>query len=347
MKKVSIIIPVYNRENDITLCYQSLCKQTYSNIEMIFVNDGSTDNTLNILNTFDKAKVITIKNRGPAEARRVGLNSSSGEYISFVDSDDYLDKNFILNLVNTLEETNTNICLGRFKVEILRHVAKNIGVKARKLPTKIDILYQKEYLSSLNPCLIAKLFKREYVNLQDVNFLANEDIAIIYSMYAKARYISYSKDAIYHYQLSEDSQVKKYLNGYSYSNIKNTLLPLKTILNNFKNDNMLEMYYESIEMIFIKNIFQRIYNITISIKNSKYRSKFISLLLSYLEYYFPLWKDNIYYKHNFPLGEVTDKFNIIEGKVMIKNIETEKMTPRKIEEEYMELEKEYEKKYRK
>ena len=166
-------------------------------------------------------------------------------------------------------------------------------------------------------------------------------------MYAKARYISYSKDAIYHYQLSEDSQVKKYLNGYSYSNIKNTLLPLKIILNNFKNDNMLEMYYESIEMIFIKNIFQRIYNITISIKNSKYRSKFISLLLSYLEYYFPLWKDNIYYKHNFPLGEVTDKFNIYQGKVMIKNIETKKINPKEIEEEYRKLEIEYEKKYRK
>ena len=115
MKKVSIIVPVYNRENDIVLCYQSLYKQTYPNIEIIFVNDGSTDNTLNILNTFDKVKVITIKNSGPAEARRVGLNNSTGEYISFVDSDDYLDKNFILNLVNTIEETNTNICLGRFK----------------------------------------------------------------------------------------------------------------------------------------------------------------------------------------------------------------------------------------
>ncbi len=347
MKKVSIIIPVYNRENDITLCYQSLCKQTYQNIEIIFVNDGSTDNTLDILNTFENCKVISIKNSGPAEARRVGLESSSGEYISFVDSDDYLDKNFILNLVNTLESTNTNICLGRFKVEILRHVAKNIGVKARKLPNKIDILHQKEYLSSLNPCLIAKLYKREYVNLQDVNYLANEDIAIIYSMYINARYISYSKDAIYHYQLSEDSQVKKYLNGYTYNNIKNTLLPLKTILDSFKKENMLEIYYESVEMIFIKNIFQRIYNITISVKSIRYRNKLISLLLSYLEYYFPLWKDNVYYKHNFPLGEVTDKFNIIEGKVMIKNIKTEKITPKEIEKKYKELELEYEKKYRK
>lgn len=347
MKKVSIIVPVYNRENDIVLCYQSLYKQTYPNIEIIFVNDGSTDNTLNILNTFDKSKVITIKNSGPAEARRVGLEASTGEYISFVDSDDYLDKDFILNLVNTIEETNTNICLGRFKVEVLRKVAKNIGVKGRKLPVKMDILYQKEYLSSLNPCLIAKLYKREFVNLQDVNFLANEDVAIIYSMYVKARYISYSKDAIYHYQLSENSQVKKYLNGYSYNNIKNTLLPLKTILDNFKKEGILEMYYESIEMIFIKNIFQRIYNITVSVKSIKYRNNFISLLLSYLKYYFPLWKDNIYYKHNFPLGEVTDKFNIYQGKVMVKNIEVEKMTPKEIGEEYKKIECEYEKKYRK
>ena len=320
MKKVSIIVPVYNREKDIINCYNSLLKQTYKNIEIIFVDDGSTDNTLNILKSFTKCIVITQKNEGPASARRKGFEKSSGEYISFVDSDDCLDKNFISNLVFTLESTNTNICLGRFKIELLIKVKKDLGFKARKLPLKIDVLHQKEYLSALNPCLIAKLFKREYVDLGNNNYKANEDISIIYSIYTKARYISYCKEAIYHYQLSDDSQVKKYLYGYKYENLKNTFLPLNTILENFKKYNIYDMYYESLEMIFIKNIFQRISNINSAVKSSKYRDKFVYLLICYLEYYFPLWRNNIYYKNNFKLGEVTDKYNLYQGRLIINSI---------------------------
>src|SRR5574344_665174 len=95
MKKVSIIVPIYNREKDLMKCYKSLINQTYKNLEIIFVDDGSTDNTLNILKSLPNITVLTKENGGPASARRYGLKESTGEYISFVDSDDKLEKHFI------------------------------------------------------------------------------------------------------------------------------------------------------------------------------------------------------------------------------------------------------------
>lgn len=95
---VSAVIPAYNSEKTIECCINSVLKQTYNNIEIIVINDGSTDNTLNILNTIaennDKIKVYNIKNSGPSFARNYGIKKSSGEYIAFLDSDDtwYEDK---------------------------------------------------------------------------------------------------------------------------------------------------------------------------------------------------------------------------------------------------------------
>ncbi len=349
MKRVSIIVPIYNREKDLMKCYKSLINQTYKNLEIIFVDDGSTDNTLNILKSLPNITVLTKENGGPASARRYGLKESTGEYISFVDSDDKLEKHFIERMVNTLESTNTNICLGRMHININDKIIDNFGFKARTLPKKMDVLTQKKYLSALNPCLISKLFKREYVDLKEVDFKANEDISIIYSMYTNARYISYCKEAIYYYKISKSSQVKNCLYGYKYENIKNTYLPLETIYNTFKENDILYLYYESIEMIFIKNIAQRIFNLTNSVKSNTYRNKFINNLLDFLEYYFPTYKDNIYYEENFKLGEITDKYYIYQMKLMLSSMKRTKLSHsiEEIKNNYMLIEEEYDSKKKK
>ena len=113
MKLVSIIVPVYNREKSIIYCYKSLIRQKYKNIEIIFVDDGSTDNSLDILKSFDDKRVVVLsqKNAGPSEARRYGFNQSHGEYISFVDSDDGIATDYISRLVDMIEITTSAIPL--------------------------------------------------------------------------------------------------------------------------------------------------------------------------------------------------------------------------------------------
>lgn len=107
MKKVSVVVPVYNAEKYLGYCINSILSQTYSNIELILVNDGSTDSSISICNNYalidDRVKVINIKNSGVSYARNMGIKCASGYYLQFVDSDDVISSNMIETLVQSME----------------------------------------------------------------------------------------------------------------------------------------------------------------------------------------------------------------------------------------------------
>lgn len=115
MPKVSIIVPVYNVEKYLCQCLESLVHQTLTDIEIICVDDGSTDNSLGILNKYaqldSRIKVFSQKNQGVSSARNLGLEKVNGEYITFVDSDDWIELNACEILYNTAQERNTDILL--------------------------------------------------------------------------------------------------------------------------------------------------------------------------------------------------------------------------------------------
>ena len=112
--KLSIIIPTYNSEKYIENLLDSISIQDYDNYEVIIVNDGSTDNTLNIINNYSKKnkriKCITIDNSGPGNARKVGFENSKGDLLFFLDSDDYLPFNDVFKKITDIYE-NTNFDL--------------------------------------------------------------------------------------------------------------------------------------------------------------------------------------------------------------------------------------------
>src|SRR5690625_983787 len=115
MAKVSIIVPIYNTEKYLRECIESLQNQTYNNIEIILVDDGSIDNSLSISQEYankDKRIILkSIKNSGVSTARNIGLNLVSGNYIMFVDSDDWLEKNTVDVAVQKLKETQSDIII--------------------------------------------------------------------------------------------------------------------------------------------------------------------------------------------------------------------------------------------
>ncbi len=102
--KVSIIVPVYNVENYLDRCLDSLINQSFDDIEIICINDGSTDNSLSILKDYEKkdarVKIINKDNSGVSDCRNNGINVANGEYIVFVDSDDWIDVNMIETMYN-------------------------------------------------------------------------------------------------------------------------------------------------------------------------------------------------------------------------------------------------------
>ena len=113
MSKVSVIVPIYNSEKTINRCVESIINQTYKDIEILLINDGSIDNTLNILNDYaNKDKrivVINKKNEGVSKTKNLGIKKAKSEFIMFVDSDDYIDKEAIKKLVLLQKKDNLDI----------------------------------------------------------------------------------------------------------------------------------------------------------------------------------------------------------------------------------------------
>ena len=117
--KISVILPCYNSEKYIEKCIESILNQTYQNIEIIIIDDGSTDHTLKILEKYkkenDKISIIKKKNTGVSDSRNIGIKEAKGKYIMFVDSDDFLELDAIEKLYLNIKKYKANIVRGRYK----------------------------------------------------------------------------------------------------------------------------------------------------------------------------------------------------------------------------------------
>ena len=161
--KLSVIIPVYNTEKYIEKCLNSIVNQTMEDLEIIIVNDGSTDNSQEIINEYTKKYPNLIKsfikeNGGQGSARNYGLNYAKGKYISFVDSDDWLDLELLENMYNNAEKEQSDIVI----CDMVDYYED--GSKRKFNCTKYDLIY------SVTPSACNKIFKKEII--RDIRFLS-------------------------------------------------------------------------------------------------------------------------------------------------------------------------------
>ena len=135
---ISIIVPVHNSSKYLNKCLDSILNQTYKHIEIIVIENGSTDNSLEILNNYkDKIKLEVLECSGLSQARNRGLELSKGEYIAFVDSDDIIEPNMIEELLNNIKETKSDLsCCDIFEI----HESTNKIVKRKEKPQQIPLL---------------------------------------------------------------------------------------------------------------------------------------------------------------------------------------------------------------
>lgn len=176
--KVSVIVPVYNVEKYLSKCIDSIINQTLSNIEIILVNDGSTDNSGKIIDEYAKKdsriKVIHKKNGGQGSARNAGLDIAKGEYIGFVDSDDWIDSNMYEKLYINAKEKSLDISICGRKIWSESNVLKcKIDVKNEFIYNlqKILLEYIVDYL--LYPYTVStcnKIYKSKILKVNDIKF---------------------------------------------------------------------------------------------------------------------------------------------------------------------------------
>ncbi len=208
---ISVIIPVYNVEKYIRRCVKSVLNQTYKEIEIILVDDGSTDNSGKICDELEKEdlriKTIHIKNSGAAKARNVGLDKAKGEYISFIDSDDWILPTFLERLLHECVENNADIS----KCEVIdvkseQDIIPNVEKKS-DVYKPIDVL-NKIYTERkfFNIAIMNKLYnKKIFDNLRFVEGIINEDEEILCKIILKANKIVVTNEILYCYFLSEKS----------------------------------------------------------------------------------------------------------------------------------------------
>jgi len=167
-KKISVIVPVYNVENYLEKCIDSILTQTYKNTEILIIDDGSTDNSGEICDRLsEKDERITVlhkPNGGLSDARNAGLELATGDYISFVDSDDYLEPDFLKILAESLERTGADVSACRYRMVWENGDSKSIGNDGKTVEYTGDGPLA-EYLYGVNvdPFVWNKLYKREII----------------------------------------------------------------------------------------------------------------------------------------------------------------------------------------
>lgn len=178
MAKVSVIVPVYNVEKYLKRCLDSLINQTLSDIDIICINDGSKDSSLQILEQYaqkdSRIVIYNQENSGPSVARNTGLEHASGEYIGFVDSDDWVDLDFYEKLYNSAKNNNADIAVADFIREHPNKKPKRLKLKEEKIYTtpedKFMIckvhregcvwnkIYRTEFIKSINLKFVPKMY---------------------------------------------------------------------------------------------------------------------------------------------------------------------------------------------
>ena len=205
--KVSVIIAAYNIEKYIERCIKSVINQSEREIEIIIVNDGSTDNTLNIIKKMneidDRIVVINKKNQGLIEARKTGLKYAKGEFILFLDGDDWLENNCIDELYKIAKDKKVDIVLYNAyiayddKKEILNTFNENMIDDIKKNPIKNLLLL------NISPTIWSKFIKKSFLNKNNIEFPKNisyaEDLAAVLSIFINKPKIVCNEQRLYNY----------------------------------------------------------------------------------------------------------------------------------------------------
>ena len=280
---VSIIIPVYNVEDYLKRCVDSIIGQTYKNIEIILIDDGSTDKSGNICDDYLKAdkriKVIHKKNGGLSDARNFGLNISQGDYVCFVDSDDFVSELYVEKLLENSLRTGADVCACNFYY-IDEFNKKWIKAEKQEKIYKSDEAIKDIFTVKQNTEVMVwnKIYKKELFDKNDIKFPVgkiHEDNFTTYKIYDKANYVSLINDKLYYYYQRSDSIMGKAFNKKRFD----ILIALKEIKKYFSKDNRLQKEVQCNELLInislLNNMIKANYSkkMQLKIKNSIVQEK--------------------------------------------------------------------------
>lgn len=283
--KVSIIVPVYNVESYLEKCLTSLVNQTLKDVEIIIINDGSTDGSQKIIDKFKKKynniKSIKQENKGQAIARNIALKNCTGEYITYVDSDDYVELDMMEKLYKNVEKDKYDIVIS----DIIKEEENKSYIFKNYWQVSKDI--NKNFMTShMGP--VARLYKREFLINNNFKFLEGviyEDLGSIPILGMYTDKIIYVDKAYYHYVIRAGSSMKQ-------TKYNKKMEDIFKVMNNLSKK-IDKQYSEELEYLYIEHLLY-----SASLRFIEFNKKDMLLKIKNIMHdKYPNYKKNIYYKN--------------------------------------------------
>lgn len=242
-EKISVVVPVYNVEKYLERCVNSILNQSYKNLEIILVDDGSTDSSGAICDNFAKKhsrlRVYHTQNSGLSSARNFGLEKSSGEYIAFIDSDDFVKPDFLMHLITAIKEFNCDIAACGYEMYFNKLLSFEVKGNKNRICTNAEAirgLFMGE--KTIDVMAWNKLYKKSLFNdgIRYPKGLLHEDVATTYKLLYKAKKIAYVALPLYCYFQRKGSIVGDGIFNKKRLSLVKTVRDIKPVIKKFDFD---------------------------------------------------------------------------------------------------------------
>lgn len=286
MPKVSVIVPFYNVEEYIEKCLETLVSQTLEDIEIILVNDGSKDKSIEILNKFlkmypDKLVYLEKENGGLSDARNYAINYAKGEYIAFLDSDDYVEKDMYEKMYELAKKENSDMVECNFYWEYPNKIKEDIGITYNG---------KNEMLEKIRVVAWNKLIKREILISSKVQFPKGyryEDVEFTYKLIPYIETVSFLKKPCVHYIQRQGS-----ISNSQNERTKEIFDVLEHVIEYYKEKGIYEKYEKELEYVYIRYAFCSSLLRIVKIENASLQKELLNLTWEKVNTTFPNWKKN-------------------------------------------------------
>lgn len=305
MTKVSVIVPVYNTENFLERCLNSLVNQTLNDMEIIVVNDGSTDASQEIIDRFanDFPNIIRAyrkKNGGLSSARNYGLDKATGEYIGFIDSDDYVE-------LDMFEKMYNKACSRSFDVVVcgVRYVykEKTFIASSRINNDLISKDQVKNHMVDIYPAAWNKIYKCNLFNVRFKKGIWYEDVEFLYRLFPYVNSIGVVKEPLINY-VQRDGAITHTFDERVYDYISNW----NGIVQFYKSNNIFDEYYSEIEYSYVRYLYMTFVKTATNFSKKEFNKACLKAKQNVLNT-FPNYKKNKYLKN--AVGFYLKHFNLL------------------------------------
>lgn len=288
MKKVSVIVPIYNVEKYLDKCLDSLVHQTLQEIEILAINDGSPDQSQKIIDRYvqeypDKVVGLIKPNGGIASVRNYGIEHATGEYIGYLDGDDYVEPEMFEKLYEAAKREDADVSICNFYFTYEDH---------EEPFTEGPYSSCKEMMIKLHAVLWNKIYRTDFVKELGNRFIEGyryEDASYMYKLAPHMKKFVFVDEPLLHYVQRPGSSMASHNHK-----VKEVVYIFEDLYEYFKNQGIYQEYYEELEYLSIRFFLGQPFRSAVKIKDKQDRKKTLEMLIHTLYQNFPDWKKNRY-----------------------------------------------------